>query len=444
MVPRLAAGALVVLFALAAGQDIRGLGMGRLTLVLESEDRPFDMYGFGGNPAGLFRSQLPWTAYDRAVAARRSVLELYVPASSWRYAGELPYEWAVGNPLPGQFQECFPQYMTGSFQDRWYHLTGDWIPYVPFAYRPSGVFWRYRGTYAFAVHGAWSYAAMGGTQSHISTPELDAAAAVPLGPFDIGLELPASLVTDALPGDREQSAFVGYRLGVVVPLRMLQLGAALSQGNRYAFVDIPPIAHGWISVGTVGSYALQAMFAPAAWFKLGVIGGHSSANTGPVFTSPWASLSARARPMNLPILAALTAEWARMQTNQPTFEVDQMDSVGIGAGLGVEIWRLRGGAELHFAQRTYPEDTGSERYSNWTTNAGAELRLGVLQVRLGYEHSVRPIVGVPGVGFNRHTATAGLGLTVASVRADIAWNHSYWPFGNETEEELHLDLKHGW
>jgi hypothetical protein len=144
----------------------------------------------------------------------------------------------------------------------------------------------------------------------------------------------------------------------------------------------------------------------------------------------------------LPVLAALNAEWTRMRTHQPTFETDQMDSIGVGGGLGVKVWRLSGGAELHCAQRTYPEDTGAVRYQNWVTNAGAELDLGTLQLRLGYEHGVRPIA--PGWGFNKYMGTAGFGLRFASLRADVAWNHSYWPFGRETQEEFHLDLKRGW
>jgi hypothetical protein len=163
-----------------------------------------------------------------------------------------------------------------------------------------------------------------------------------------------------------------------------------------------------------------------------------------VFTSPWASLRAECRPENLPILAALNAEWTRMRTSQPIFEIDQMDSIGLGAGLGARVWRLTSGAELHYARRTYPGDTGAVRNPKWVTNAGTELDLGALQVRLGYEHEVRPIVDLPGHGFNKYTGTAGLGLDIASVRADVAWNHSYWPFGKEVEDEVHLDLKRGW
>ena len=133
-----------------------------------------------------------------------------------------------------------------------------------------------------------------------------------------------------------------------------------------------------------------------------------------------------------------------MRTQQPTFETDQMDSTGVGAGLGAKIWRLSGGAELHYMQRTYPEDTGAVKCPNWVTNAGAEIDLGAVQVRLGYEHSVRPIMIAPGYGFNKYTGTAGFGLNVASLRVDVAWNHSYWPFGKEIQDEFHLEIKRGW
>ncbi len=295
------------------------------------------------------------------------------------------------------------------------------------------------------MHGAWSYAGLPDYQGcYISTPELGLAAAVPLGPVDLGLDLPASLTTNTWPYLWEQSACIWYRLGAVVPLRMLQLGAVVYEDCPQAYADIPPIVSGWISTGTVGGYALQTMFQPADWLKLGVAGGHRYASTGPVFTSPWASLRAECRPGNLPILAALNAEWTRMRTSQPTFVIDQMDSVGVGAGLGAKVWRLTGGAELHYTQRTYPEDTGAVRNPKWVTNAGTELDLGVLLVRLGYEHEVRPIVDLPGYGFNKYTGTAGFGLNLASVRADVAWNHSYWPFGEEVEDEVHLDIKRGW
>jgi hypothetical protein len=112
--------------------------------------------------------------------------------------------------------------------------------------------------------------------------------------------------------------------------------------------------------------------------------------------------------------------------------------------LGLRLSRLLAGAELHFAQRTHAEDTGAVLNPNWTTNIGAEYDLGVAQLRLGYEHSVRPDMMVPGVGFNKYTGTAGFGLNLASVRADVAWDHSYWPFGKETEDEVHLDIKRGW
>jgi hypothetical protein len=324
-------------------------------------------------------------------------------------------------------------------------MTGDFIPYVPFAEKPSGVFWRYRSTFALAVHGAWSYAGLPDYQGcYISTPELGFVAAVPLGPVDLGLDLPASLTTNTWPYIRKQSACIGYRLGAVVPLRMLQFGAVVSEDCPYALVDIPPIVSGWMSSGTAGGYALQAIVQPIDWLKLGAAGGHRRASTGSVFTSPWASLRAECRPTNLPILAAANADWTRMRTDQPEMEIDQMDSVGVGAGLGAKFWRLSGGAELHYTQRTYQEDTGAVRNPNWVTNAGAELDLGAVQVRVGYEHSVRPDMMVPGVGFNKYTGTAGFGLNLASVRADVAWDHSYWPFGKETEDEVHLDIKRGW
>jgi hypothetical protein len=445
VVLRMMAGALAMLFALAAGQDVRGLGMGRLTLVLESEVKPFDMHGFGENPAGLYRSKLPCTASgDSTTAARTSVLELYAPGCVWRYAGEPPYEWAIGNPLPSQFQECFPQYMTGIVDmSGWYHLTGDWIPYVPFASRPSGALWRYRSTFAFAVKGAWSYATFNGSPFRINTQELDVAAAVPLGRLDIGLELPASLVNDTFYV-REQFAFVGYRLGVVVPLRMMELGAVVSADWPHAFADIPPIVSGWISTGRREDYSLQAMLRPVDWLKLGAAGGHRKASTGAVFTSPWAGLRAECRPKNLPFLSGFEAEWARLRTHQPTHEIDQMDSVGVGAGLGVRLAPLLAGAELHFAQRTHPEDTGAVLKPNLITNYGAELNLGKAQVRLGFLHSVRPVRIAPGTGFNTYTGTAGFGFDFASLRADVAWNHTYRPVGPEIEDEVHLDLKRGW
>lgn len=420
--------------------------MGRLTLVLESEVKPFDMYGFGGNPAGLYRSEFPrTTSGDSAAAVQTSVLELYVPGNLWRDAGEPPYEWALGNPVPGQVQRCFPHYMQDLVFEEWYHMKGDFIPYVPFAERPSGFSWRYRGAFAFAVRGAWSYAKLPDYQAgYISTAELGLAAAVPLGPVDLGLDLPASLTTNTWPYIREQSACIGYRLGVVVPLRMLQLGAVVYEDCPQAYADIPPIVTGWISTGSAGGFALQVLFQPADWLKLGAAGGQRYASTGPVFTSPWASLRAESRPENLPILAALNAEWTRMRTSQPEMDIDQMDSIGIGAGLGAKVWRLMGGAELHYTQRTYQEDTGVVRNPNWVANVGSEFGLGAFQVRLGYEHEVRPIVDLPGYGFNKYTGTAGLGLNIASVRADVAWNHSYWPFGKEVEDEVHLDLKRGW
>jgi len=224
---------------------------------------------------------------------------------------------------------------------------------------------------------------------------------------------------------------------------MLQLGAVVYEDCPQAYADIPPMVNCWTSTGTAGGHALQALFQPADWLKLGAAGGRRSAGTSPVFSSPWTSLRAECRPGNLPVLAAFDAEWTRMCTYQPDFETDQMDSIGVGAGLGTKVRRLSGGAELHYAQRTYPEDTGAVRNPNWVTNAGAELDLGALQLRLGHEHSVRPM-DVPGRGFNKYTGTAGFGLDIAAVRADVAWNHSYWPFGSEIEEEFHLDLKRCW
>ena len=337
--------------------------------------------------------------------------------------------------------------MTG-IPPSWYHLTGDWIPYVPFPTRPSGLYWRYRGRFAVAAHGTWSYAAIiqsSTRAAELSTPEMGVTAAAPLGPFDVGLDLPASVTTDTFGYEWEQFAVIGYRLGVVVPLHLFDLGVVVAKACPYEDARwTPPMKQGLLSIGTGENYALQAFARPAEWFKCGVAGGYRWVSTGPVFESPWAGLRAECRPKNLPLLAGFEAEWARLRTDQPEMEIDQMDSVGVGAGLGVRVWRLLAGAELHFAQRTYPEDTGAVLDQNWTTNTGAELDLGIAQVRLGYKHSVRPDRQVPGIGFNKCTGTAGLGLNLASVRADVAWDHSYWPFGKETDDEVHLDIERGW
>jgi len=451
MVPRLVACALVVLLALAAGQDIRGLGMGRLTLVLESETEPLDMYGFGKNPAGLHRSELPRTPFDDSAAKpHSSVLELYAPGYFYRKGNEQLHEWAIGEPLPSQLQACFPNYMDAwSYGGSWYHFTGDWIPYVPFPSSPSGLSWRYRGKFALAAYGTWSYAAVVGDSpdyaGKISTPELGVTAAVPAGLFDIGLELPFSLTTDTTNWGWSQYATTGFRLGAVFPLRSLELGAVVASTYPYSYMRWSyPFKPGFVSAGTADDYSLQAIVRPADWLRLGAAGGHRRASTGAVFTSPWAGLRAECRPKNLPFLAGFEAEWARLRTHQPTHENDQMDSVGVGAGLGVRLAPLLAGAELHFAQRTYPEDTGAVLKSNLTTNCGAELNLGKTQVRLGFLHSVRPVRIAPGTGFNTYTGTAGFGFDFASLRADVAWNHTYRPVGPEIEDEVHLDIKRGW
>ncbi|UCG42599.1 MAG: hypothetical protein JSU73_12170 [candidate division WOR-3 bacterium] len=422
--------------------DIRNYGMGRMSILLESDINRIDLYDFGENPAGLLQARAPFRKtsepeyipipmWGEDELGDYSVTELLASGYGHTPARESSFTvWGIGQPLPNELLEFLPVRAVGYVEDR--HI---------YPSRPSGGLLRTRsGGTANVFQGSWSHLEEKRRYDSVTvnTPQLYFARAGEAGAIDWGADL---LAFYAMASQRRNSAqFLGAGVGggIAVPGDMLSFGA---NANYY---------HPWYRTAS-GQYSqtydghaaranAAAVITALDTLRLGARAGYKWADVEKLdFYSPWAGLRALYAPTGVPLVAGAGVTWAVSHPTYPGYYDTKHDSLTLAAGAAfrIPVWLL--GIEVHRTALGSTHGTGDRRENERLTfNLGSELSAGPAHVRAGAAFS---LTGTE----TRDTTmcyTGGLGLDLDRIWLDLAYNHIRKP-GRYTEHLVYLAAKVG-
>jgi hypothetical protein len=424
-------------------QDIRNYGMGRMSILLESDINRIDLYDFGENPAGLLLARapvrntsgdagyIPMSLWGEDAAGDYAITEVLASGYGRTPAGESSFTiWGIGQPLPNELLEFLPVRAIGYVGDE--HI---------YPSRPSGAVLRTRsrGT-ASAFQGTWSHLEERRRydSATVNTPQLYLAHAGEAGPIDWGADL---LAFYAMASERRSSAqFLGAGVGggIAVPGDMLSFGA---NANYY---------HPWYRTASgeySESYDGHAARANAAavltaldTLRLGARAGYKWADVEELdFYSPWAGIRAVYEPTGVPLVAGAGATWAVWHPTYRYYYDTKEDSLTLAAGAAfrIPVWLL--GIEVHRTALGATRESGNRRENERLTfNLGSELNVGPAHVRAG---AALCLTGTE----TRDTTmcyTGGLGLDLDGIWLDLAYNYIRSP-ARYTEHLVYLAAKFG-
>jgi hypothetical protein len=429
--------------AVSAAPDIRNFGMGRMSILLESDINRIDLYDFGENPAGMLQARapvrntseeieyMPSSLWGDGAVGDYSITEVLATGYGHTPAGESSFTvWGIGQPLPTELLEFLPVRAVGYVEDA--HI---------YPSRPSGVLLRTRsGGTANAFQGSWSHL----EQHHrydsitVNTPQLYFAHAGEAGPIDWGADL---LAFYGMASERRSNAqFLGAGVGggIAVPGDMLSFGA---NANYY---------HPWYRTAYreySESYDGHAARANAAavltaldTLRLGARAGYKWADVEELdFYSPWAGLRALYEPTGVPLVAGAGATWAISHPTYPDHYDTKDDSLTLAAGAAFRIPVWLAGIEVHHTTLGWTYGDGDRRENERLTfNLGSELSVGQAHVRAG---AALCLTGTE----TRDTTicyTGGLGLDLDGLWLDLAYNYIRRP-ERYTDHLVYLAAKFG-
>jgi hypothetical protein len=439
---RIAIAVLVIAMTVPA-QDLRNLGMGRLSALLESDIHRIALYDFGENPAGLLSAapptrgagpeqndgspvSSPWGSEENA--AGYTVSEAFLSGWGIHPRGDShPFPiWSVGQPLPADFQDIVPLGALG--------IAGRQI----FPSRPAGGYLRQSdGSFALAARGCWSHFE-GNGQATVNVPELGFEAANRLTGLDVGYRAVAFYGMGNQYGGSAQYLGVEGGAGVAVPGEILSGGACVDYYHPMYHVKygsfFDTTYHSNAARGR-GALVLQ----PIDTLKLGLKAGYTWADIMQTRTlTPAAGMRALYEPAGVPLAAGLEAAWMKATPYHHGETGSSYDSLYLGGGLGLRLPVLFLGAEVQRTAWGSNNTDARAEHSRLSLNFGAEVNFGVAHVRAGFLQATGK--GSEGYADTLRCYTGGLGFDLEGLWVDVAYNLEV-PGRSAYEHMLQLSVK---
>lgn len=409
--------ALALVAALEAG-DVRNLGMGRLSLLAESELNRLDLFDFGHNPAGLLRSapvsfstgedeHTGYTGSEEGMLDDYSYVEFFATGFGTTGQGKAFRQWAFGQPVPNELTEYMPV-----------PLSAFGARFVPYPSRPLGGYWRSRASnVATAFSGAWSH---GEEQGYLwlNTPRADFTRSGSFGELDYGIEASAFYMSAGSHYGDAQFLGPGVGVGIAGPSETFTWGLDARYYHPFFNMTSPTVKINGNSLAGGGELLMR----PAEPIKVGARAGVKWTVVDELqFMSPYAALRMSYVQPEGPFVAGAEAEWSDVKTSYPAFwYYEHSDSLGLAGGIGLNNPDWFAGLEAHYS-RLGLNPLDSTAGNSLALQAGVEINLGSTLVRAGYGRSA------PGNDYfskHMHTTwiTAGVGLNFSGMTIDIAYN----------------------
>jgi hypothetical protein len=392
---------LLALLAGATGQDIRGIAMGRLSLIVRSDLNRLDLVDFGDNPAGLVSAPPPFE--DEDVPGDYANCELF--GSLYREVLSFQEVLSIGQPVPLGAARLLPP-----------QPLNDWWTGLSYPSRPAGFNYRSRrGNSVTRAQADFSHFHLFEPEREdyaLSTPELQVAWAHRTGWLDLAFDI---MGFDAIERNRVHNTGAGILLGAA------QVQDRCDLGVNFGYLH----TRGMGSAGTSGEHAARGVgtviFQPLDLLKLGVNAGYRWATREPGwYHSPGIDVSCILDPPTSMLVVGLDLKWGGSYPSTPDLAWGKEDSFAMvfGAGLAGRSWFAGleiSGLREHEVWQQQPFRIG------WTdVRVGGEVDIGRFLVRAGAKHV---ITGAdPGMGTAQGCLTAGLGWVHGPVRLDLAYN----------------------
>ncbi len=334
--------------------------------------------------------------------------------------------WAVGQPLPVDFQDIVPIGALG--------YPGSQI----FPSRPAGGYIRQNdGSFALAARGCWShYEADGGPT--VNVPELGFEGANRLSGVDVGYRAVAFYGMGNQYGGSAQYFGDEAGAGFAVPGPFLSGGACVDYYHPMYHVKAGSFYDTTIHSNAArgrGALVLQ----PIDTLKLGLKAAYSWSDVMQTKTlTPAAGMRALYEPAGVPLAAGLEAAWMKATPYEDNVAGSTYDSLYLGGGLGLRLPVLFIGAEVQRTTWGMNYTDTREQYTRLSLNAGAEVNIGAAHIRAGYLQAVDK--GSEGYADTLRCVTAGLGLDLDGFWVDAAYNFEV-PDRNVYEHMLQVSVK---